>query len=189
MTLSLSSAASTAPTLRCVPGAVTAVANSINEGPAKGMPAITSSPTTDSEEPGDPLLNADGDVIGLLYDADPGTGTATTFLPTQLVLGVSDDLRSDNRVVHGWLGLTGTDAAAAGSGTAGAEVAAVKADGPANGRIHAGEEIVGVDDSPVRTMAELRGRLYVLAPGTTVQLSVLSGNVTRVVDVTLTSSS
>jgi S1-C subfamily serine protease len=153
------------------------------------MPAITSSPTTDSEEPGDPLLNADGDVIGLLYDADPGTGTATTFLPTQLVLGVSDDLRSDNRVVHGWLGLTGTDAAAAGSGTAGAEVAAVKADGPANGRIHAGEEIVGVDDSPVRTMAELRGRLYVLAPGTTVQLSVLSGNVTRVVDVTLTSSS
>jgi S1-C subfamily serine protease len=189
MTLSLASAASTTPALRCLPGTVTAVATSIAGGPAKGMPAISSSPNTTTEESGDPLLNADGDVIGLLYDADPSTGAATTFLPTQLVLGVSDDLRSDTRVVHGWLGLSGTDAPANGSGTAGAEVAAVKSDGPASGRLHVGDEIIGVDDSPVRTMAELRGRLYVLAPGTTVQLSVLSGNVTRVVDVTLTSSS
>jgi hypothetical protein len=37
-------------------------------------------------------------------------------------------------------------------------------------------------------MAELRGRLYVLAPGTTVALSVLQGVGSHVVDVTLTAS-
>ena len=48
-------------------------------------------------------------MLGILYDADPGTSPAT-FLPSDLVLGVADDLRSQNRVVHGWLGVQGTDA-------------------------------------------------------------------------------
>jgi S1-C subfamily serine protease len=184
MTLSLRSAGGAAPTLRCSPGSVTAVATPIDQGPADGMPAITSSPTVAPLESGDPLLNAEGDIIGLLYAAGPGPTSTTTFLPAQLVLGVTDDLRSDYRVVHGWLGLKGAD----GNGVPGAEVAALKVNSPAAGHLHVGEMIVAVNDAPVRTMAELRARLYVLAPGTTVALSVLDGNVTRVVDVTLSGS-
>jgi hypothetical protein len=37
-------------------------------------------------------------------------------------------------------------------------------------------------------MADLRARLYVLAPHATVGLSVLDGSTTRVVDVTLSTS-
>ena len=77
-------------------------------GRPAGMPAITSVAVGVPAAAGDPLLNAAGDVLGILYDAD-GATSAPTFLPTQLVLGVADDLRSSSRVVHGWLGVEGSD--------------------------------------------------------------------------------
>ena len=91
-----------------------------------------------------------------------------TFLPSDLVVGVADDLRSQNRVVHGWLGVQGTDA----PDGAGATVAQVQSGGPASGRLQVGQLITAVNATPVRTMAELRARLYVLPPGTAVTLSV-----------------
>ena len=71
------------------------------------MPTITSSPSAPTVAAGDPLLNATGDVVGILYDPSPGTSSPGTFLPSQLVVGVADDLRSKDRVVHGWLGRLG----------------------------------------------------------------------------------
>ena len=127
------------------------------------MPSITSSSATPSPIAGEPLLNAAGGVVGILYDPDPGSSPAT-FLPSDLVVGVADDLRSQNRVVHGWLGVQGTDA----PDDAGAKVAQVQSGGPASGRLQAGQLIVAVNATPVRTMAELRARLYVLPPGTRV---------------------
>jgi S1-C subfamily serine protease len=88
-------------------------------------------------------------------------------------------------VVHGWLGVSGTDAPNA----SGAKVESVEADGPAAGRLEAGQVIVAVDALPVRTMAELRARLYVLAPGASIALSVQQASGTKVVDVTLSGSS
>ena len=100
-------------------------------------------------------------------------------------MGVADDLRSQNRVVHGWLGVQGTDAPDGG----GAKVAEVQSGGPASGVLQVGQLIVAVDATPVRTMAELRARLYVLPPGTPVTLSVEQPAGTKVVDVTLGTSS
>jgi S1-C subfamily serine protease len=65
----------------------------------------------------------------------------------------------------------------------------VVASGPAARLLRAGEVIVALDALPVRTMAELRARLYVLGPGTVVAVSVHNGDATRVVDVTLGGSS
>jgi serine protease Do len=179
--LSMAATGGSTPAVRCTPGTVSAVGTPIAGGPAAGMPAITSSAPNLTEQSGDLLLNAAGSVLGILY----GTGATPTFLPTQLVLGVADDLRSSGRVAHGWLGVEGTDGP---STTGGAQVSAVMAGSPAARYLQAGEVIVQVGSVPVRTMAELRGRLYVLAPDTTVVLSVLSGAATRVVDVTLSAS-
>ncbi len=67
-------------------------------------------------------------MVGILYG--PGSGTSpVTYLPSDLVVGVADDLRSQNRVVHGWLGVEGTDA----PDGAGARVAKVQSGGPAVG--------------------------------------------------------
>jgi S1-C subfamily serine protease len=173
------------------PGSVTGVGSAIAGGPAGGMAAITSTPASGATTPGaapvtggEPLLNAAGQVVGILY---PGAtpSSPVTFLPTQLVVGVADDLRSSDRVVHGWLGVAGGDM---GNGS-GAVVRSVDAGGPAAKVLRVGEVIVAVDAQPVRTMAELRARLYVLAPGTPVAVSVQDGGAVRVVDVTLGGSS
>ena len=170
--------------LHCTPGAVSAVGAPIGSGPATTMPSITSSPAAPSVIAGEPLLNAAGSVVGILYDAEPGASPAT-FLPSALVVGVANDLRSQNRVVHGWLGVQGTDA----PNDAGAKVALVQSGGPASGRLLVGQLITAVNATPVRSMAELRAMLYVLPPGTAVSLSVQQPDGTKVVDVTLGGSS
>ena len=102
------------------------------------------------------------------------------------MVGVADDLRSGNKVVHGWLGVDGSDL----PGGAGAKVVQVQANSPAaHGGLQAGQVIVGVNSMPVRTMAELRSRLYVLAPGASVALGVQGASGSKVVDLTLARSS
>ena len=170
--------------LHCTPGAVTDVGAAIATGPAATMPSITSSPATPTVMAGEPLLDSAGSVLGILYDPDPGTSPAT-FLPSELVVGVADDLRSQNRVVHGWLGVEGTDAPDDG----GAKVAAVQSGGPASGRLQVGQLIVAMNSTPVRSMAELRALLYVLPPGSAITLSVQQPAGPKVVAVTLGRSS
>jgi putative serine protease PepD len=182
MALSFVPAGGHAVALRCTEGAVTEVGTAITSGPASTMPSITSSPPAPVVLGGEPLLDDDGAVLGILYD--PGS-SPTTFLPSDLVVGVADDLRSQDRVVHGWLGVQGTDA----PDGDGAKVAEVQSGGPASGVLQVGQLIVAVDSTPVRTMAELRARLYVLPPGTAVALSVQQAAGTKVVDVTLGTSS
>ena len=181
MTLSLTALTDGAMTLHCGTGSVTSIGTMIGSGSAKGMPGIISTASSVlGQEPGDPLLNRDGAVIGILYQA----GTSSTFLPTQLVLGVADDLRSTGKVSHGWLGVRGTTAPGAG----GAEVAQLMAGSPATGVLQPGDVVVALGAVPIRSMADLRGRLYVLAPDSTIALSVLEGASTHLVDVTLGAS-
>jgi S1-C subfamily serine protease len=181
MTLSTVTPHAAVASLRCSPGTVTGVGTAILQGPADGMPAITSTAADVKEEAGDPLLNPSGAVIGIFYGDE---SRLPTFLPTQLVLGVADDLRSTGRVAHGWLGVDGPDT----SSMDGAPVASIVSGSPVAGLLHSGEVITAIGTDPVRSMAELRARLYVLAPETTVTLSVLDGSVTRLVDVTLSPS-
>jgi S1-C subfamily serine protease len=185
MTLSMSAPGSGATTtLHAETGTVTSIGTMIASGWAKGMPGITSTaPSASGEEPGDPLLNRDGAVIGILYQAGTSS-TLSTFLPTQLVLGVADDLRSTGRVSHGWLGVRGTTA----PGSGGAEVAQLMAGSPAAGILQPGDVVVALGGVPIRSMADLRGRLYVLASNSTIELSVVEGATTHVVDVTLGAS-
>jgi putative serine protease PepD len=170
--------------LHSTPGSVTTVGMAIAQGPAGGMPSITSSTPAPLVSPGQPLVTASGQVVGILYDPAPGTSSADTFLPSDLVVGVADDLRSRDRVVHGWLGVSGTDA----PGDAGAMVESVETHGPSANRLVPGDVIVAVNSSPIHTMAELRASLYVLAPGTSIALTVEGTTGSKTVDVTLSAS-
>ncbi len=180
MSLSVAPPTAATTTLHSDAGTVTGIDTEIVGGWARGMPVITSSPTAINQEPGDPLLDQEGAVIGILYSS----GSSASYLPTQLVLGVTDDLRSTGRVIHGWLGVEGSTA----SGSSGARVAALMAGSPANGLLHPGDVVVALGSVPIRSMADLRARLYVMAPKTTVGLSVVAGTSTHVVDVTLGAS-
>jgi putative serine protease PepD len=155
--------------LQATPGTLTAVATQSPSTacPDSGMAAITSSPALASQAAGEPLLNASGAVIGILCQPSRGS-SAVTYLPTQLVVGVADALRSGNRVVPGVLGVQGSDV----PGDAGARLMTVPSGTPAWGHLQVGEVITAVNELPVRTFAELRARLYVLQPGTPVTLTV-----------------
>jgi S1-C subfamily serine protease len=191
-TLSYVPAARNSVALQCTPGSVATVGDAIASGPAEGMPSITTAaaaPTTATA--GALLVTPGGAVAGILYDP-PGTAgaaggtTGATFLPSPLVVGVADDLRSGNRVVPGWLGVGGSDAPDNG----GATVETVSAGSPAaGGKLQPGQVVVAVNALPVHTMPELRARIYVLPPGSTITLSVLGGGGTKAVGLTLGQSS
>ncbi len=184
MILTTAMAGGGAVTLRCTPGSVTGVGGAIAGGPASGMPGITATAPGVPVGAGDLLLNTSGAVLGIYDSGSTPSAGAPTFLPTQLVLGVTDDLRSRGRVNQGWLGITGNDSA----GQAGVDVAQVTPGSPAAGRLQAGDVIAGLDSVPVRTMADLRGRLYVLPPSTPVTLSIRTGSTSADVGVTLSAS-
>lgn len=125
--------------------------------------------------PGALLVDDQGDVMGLLdaQASNPADGQQA-YLPAQLVVGVAEQLVRNGRVVHGWLGISGRDAP-----SPGAEVVGVLPASPAAGTLHPQDVIVALDGAPVRSMAELRSRLFVLPPGTTVQLAYVRGGTTR----------
>lgn len=186
MTLTLAGSSGGEPTLHCMTGSVSGVGASLLDGPASGMPGIVSSTSSALVQPGDALLNSAGAVLGLLYESHPAASgpTTITYLPSQLVLGVTDDLRSMGKVAPGWLGVVGANS----NSPAGATVMAFRPGSPAAGALQTGEVIVGVNSVPVRSMAELRAQVYVLGPDTRVNLSVLDGSVPKVVDLTLGTS-
>jgi S1-C subfamily serine protease len=70
-------------------------------------------------------------------------------------------------------------------GPGGAEVAQLMAGSPATGVLTPGDVVVALGAVPIRSMADLRGRLYVLPSNSKIELSVLDGASTHIVDVTL----
>jgi S1-C subfamily serine protease len=161
------------------------VAGGVPAGPAKGMAAITASAAAPTDVAGAALVDRRGAVVGLL-DQSAGRAGSTTgvrtelFLPATLMVAVAGDLRQRGGVDHGWLDLQGIDAP-----HGGALVKTVEHQGAAQGRLDPGDVVAALGGHPVRTMAELRARLYALPPGTAVVLRVERGGRWRAVGVTL----
>lgn len=122
--------------------------------------------------PGEPLFDRSGRVEGIL---DRAHGPDRSFLPMSLVAGVSNELETIGKVRHGWLGVT--DATL--EGAVGARVVWVDPHGAAAHSLQAGDVILRLDGWPVRSAAQLRSMLYVMAPGT--RVSVEAMRATRVV--------
>jgi len=169
---------------------IKSVGSAVTGGDASGMASVDAMTSKVPALSGELLVTPSGAVIGLLDT----TGTAgeargtEDFLPTETVLGVTAQLASSGQVHHGWLGITGHDATPADHAPAGALVASVVPGGPAAGSLNPGDVITEVNGAPVRSMAELRSRLYLLGPGTPVHLEVARARSTRSVAVVLSSS-
>lgn len=172
---------------------VASVGTAVPRGDAAGMAAIMVRGTSLSGVAGQPLYDADGEVLGLL-DPAGATGGRWPYLPSSLVVGVADQLATAGKVRHGWLDaqlveVPSTTPAvpttlASDATSAGARVVSVDPGGPATRALRPGDVIVAVDGQPVRSMAELRDRLYVLPPGTRTTLTTLRAgrSVTEVVE-------
>jgi serine protease Do len=192
-------------------GSVRSVDTTVVRGAAVGMSGIEATTGSRPAIAGEALLDAQGRVLGIFDNSAAVNGASKVFLPAQLIVGVGNALAVSGRVDHGWLGIQGGDAPASAITTTtsvtdvrvtptreanagqrrpggGALVETVEPNGASSGLLRPGEVIRSIDGHPVRTMAQLRNRLYVLPPGTRVVLGVFDRGTTTSVAVDLAGS-
>jgi S1-C subfamily serine protease len=146
------------------------------------------------------LIDHAGDVTGILDTTTTMKGRkVSVFLPADLVVGVATQLIATGSVQHGWLGVDASDlsptsptsppgaATASTASTGGALVDTVQPGGAAaRAGIQVGDSIVDIDGRPVRSLADLRTRLYAEPPGVTVTVTYDRNHTTATVGVELT---
>ncbi len=138
------------------------------DAPSTSVAQITVRGPSVPAMPGEALVDTHGRVEGIL---DAASGSQQSFLPMSLVVGVSNDLATMGRVRHGWLGITDTTP----RGASGAQIKWVDPHGAAAQALRAGDVIVRIDGWRVRSAADLRSMLYVMAPGIKVSVEAIRG--------------
>jgi S1-C subfamily serine protease len=151
------------------------------------------------------LINRAGAVTGIMDTTTTMKGRkVSVFLPADLVVGVATQLIATGSVQHGWLGVDASDRStptsppgatttastpnrASTAAIGGALVDTVQPDGAAaRAGIRVGDSIVDIDGRTVRSLADLRTRLYAEPPGTTVTVTYDRNGATATVGVALT---
>lgn len=157
---------------------------------ASGAPELIDTIVADAPTPGcafgGVLLGASGGVEGVLaWQEREGDDVIDYFTPSALAVGVASELAFRHRIVHGWLGVVGVGA----TGGKGALIEQVlPGSSAARAGLQPGDLIESVNGAPVHSMAGLQARLYLMPPGSEVQLVVDAGGSTRQVDATLASA-
>jgi serine protease Do len=129
---------------------------------------------------GGPLFNLDGEVVGVntaIFARAQGIGFA---IPAAIAVNIIDQLRSNGKVVRGWLGvlvqqITPEIAQSLGlQETKGALVADITPDGPAEkAGIKRRDVIIGFDDTEINEMSELPKSVAATPPGTKSEIILL----------------
>ncbi len=161
-------------------GIVSAMARDINSGPYVDF--IQTDAAINRGNSGGPLLNMDGQVIGVnsaIYSPNGGSVGVGFAIPSNTVKTVIAQLRSGGSVERGWLGVsiqnvTPEIAAAIGlDDPHGALVADVVADGPSAGHLQTGDVILNFDGKRVDFSRELPKLVAAAAPDSSVKVDVL----------------
>ena len=132
---------------------------------------------------GGPLINIYGEVVGInsaLYSRTGGYMGIGFAIPINMVKSIEDQLQKHGKVTRGWLGVViqdVTEELARSFGLKKAKgilVSEAQQDSPADkAGIRQGDVIVGLDDVELKDVADLRNRIALTIPGTTVALQII----------------
>ena len=132
---------------------------------------------------GGPLVNLDGEVIGIntaIRSSNGGSDGISFAIPSATLKGVLPDLVADGRVSRGWLGVTlqtlTPDLARSfgAKSDGGALISQVLDDTPAKeAGLRPGDIVLSLDGKSLRSDRELSSGIAALDPGTTAHLIVL----------------
>ena len=132
---------------------------------------------------GGPLLNIRGEVVGInsaLYSRTGGYMGIGFAIPINMVKSIEDQLQKHGKVTRGWLGVAIQDvdenlAESFGLSKAGGIlVSDVQPDSPAEkAGIEQGDVIIKLNDTVLKDVADLRNRIALVIPGTTVSLHIM----------------
>ncbi|AZO00384.1 DegQ family serine endoprotease [Mesorhizobium sp. M9A.F.Ca.ET.002.03.1.2] len=174
-------------------GIVSARNRDINSGPYDDF--IQTDAAINRGNSGGPLFNSDGEVIGIntaIISPSGGSIGIGFSIPSQLALGVVDQLRQFGETRRGWLGVriqpvTDDIAESLGMATAkGALVAGIIKGGPVdNGTILAGDVIIKFDGRDVNEMRDLPRVVAESTVGKAVDVVIVRKGVEQTVKVTL----
>lgn len=144
---------------------------------------------------GGPAFNLNGEVIGIntaIYSRSGGSVGIAFAIPAETAKLVIGDLKSDGKVVRGYLGVQIQDITrdlADGIGladTAGALVASTTPDTPAGkAGVKSGDAIIAVNGEKVEDTKDLSRRIAGFRPDTKVALTVFRAGESEEIDVTL----
>jgi serine protease Do len=145
---------------------------------------------------GGPLVNLDGEVIGVntaISSRGGGNDGVGFAIPTAMVSTVLDAIVDDGHVTRGWLGVSIqplTDELARSFGldtdASGVLLADVLADGPAESAgLLAGDVVTNIEGEPMDDTNELRMAVAAGEPGDDLTLEIVRDGKTQEVDVTL----
>jgi putative serine protease PepD len=134
---------------------------------------------------GGPLLDLDGNVIGVnsQIESQSGGNDGVGFaVPSNTVKRVATAIIEDGEIQHAYLGVS-TEDVDAGNGAA---IAEVRAGTPAErAGLEAGDVVTAIDGDEITSADELRRAIDAQEPGDEVELSVRRGDGTETVNVTL----
>lgn len=141
---------------------------------------------------GGPLVNLDGQVVGMNTAIIAGANTVGFAVPTDLITSVMEELRDNGHIARGFLGvnsqpLTAELAEALGvDASQGAVVASVFPDTPAaKAGLERGDVVLEVDGTSIADQTELVAAIGNKRPGDKVGLRVIRGDDTRSLSVVL----
>ncbi len=180
------------------------VSGSVSDGSGNGRvytSAIQTSAPINPGNSGGPLVNADGQLIGInssiasLSQSSSGSQTGSIgigfAIPSNLVKYISEQLIADGTARHAYLGISTSDAQAQGqsSTVSGAQVATVVSGGPAaSAGLRAGDLVTAFDGIPIGSSDALVAEIRSCRVGQRVTLTVLRGGATQKVQVTLSAA-
>jgi serine protease Do len=146
---------------------------------------------------GGPLISLDGEIIGIntaiATNASAGYMGIGFAIPSNVAQHIMEEILSDGKVTHGFLGISlqSIDYNLAQAfnlkKVGGALVTSVVKDSPADkAGIQVEDIVLKVDEKPVNSAAVLRNAVYIMKPGTKIQLTILRKDQTIQIPATVT---
>ena len=175
-------------------GVVSALGRSIGAGPYDEF--IQTDASINPGNSGGPLINIDGQVIGIntaIISGNAGGNVGVGFaIPINIAKGILKDLKENGSVTRGWLGvmiqkITPELKKSFGlSQSEGALVGDVIPDGPAaKGGIKRGDVIIKFNNQPLRDMEDLPKIVAATNPGSAVDVEVIRDGSSKILHVTI----
>ena len=171
-------------------GIISAKGRTIGAGPYDNF--LQTDASINPGNSGGPLLNMDGEVIGIntaIIASGQGIGFA---IPSSMAKEVINQLKNYKKVRRGWIGVTIQDvdentAKALGlDSPKGALIAGVQPGDPADkAGVRTGDVIIGVDGQPIEDASDLTRKIGGLLPGTRLEMTVWRKGRVKKVEVVL----